>query len=423
MILITTFGWSLLNRNTNRTIITGVVGIFILIYLAYPLTFNPKKLTFASNISKLKSLPYLSYVRNDTHHDVKGVTFYIKNLSSSGINVYTSGGIPGAYLVDMSGKTLHRWNTKTSHWDWHYVRLYGQNDLLIIVKDNMFLRVDWDSKLKWSKKIRVHHDMAFDENKNIYVLARKNEIIFDYGLPLPILNDYIIVLNPKGKILKQISLHKILKNKINYKKYIQILVYIVFPKNSLEILKYKTFASLTPLDLFHTNTITMIDKDINGIFRKGNILFCSRALSTIGVINLKDEKLLWTWGKGHLEQPHHPTLLRNGNILIFDNGTTSRKFSRIIEYNPHIEETVWMYEGSPRETFFSSWGGACQILPNGNILITETDQGHVFEITRQGKIVWEFYNPMNTKNGRRGTIYRMMRIIDPFINTKLKLSQ
>jgi len=32
-------------------------------------------------------------------------------------------------------------------------------------------------------------------------------------------------------------------------------------------------------------------------------------------------------------------------------------------------------------------------LPNGNTLITESENGKAFEVTPEGKIVWEFFNP------------------------------
>ena len=69
------------------------------------------------------------------------------------------------------------------------------------------------------------------------------------------------------------------------------------------------------------------------------------------------------------------------------------------------------------EKFFSALIGSNQRLPNGNTLITESDKGHVFEITREGKIVWEFYNPnINMEAKKRETIYRMTRIYNPEIH-------
>ena len=133
----------------------------------------------------------------------------------------------------------------------------------------------------------------------------------------------------------------------------------------------------------------------------------------IGVVDVKEEKIIWSYGRGILDKPHHPTLLDNGNILIFDNGRT-REYSRIIELDPVTKEIVWKYQADPRDSFSSYWGGSSQRLPNGNTLITESHRGRVFEVTKNGQKVWEFYNPRTwERENKRGTIYRMMRITDP----------
>ena len=55
-----------------------------------------------------------------------------------------------------------------------------------------------------------------------------------------------------------------------------------------------------------------------------------------------------------------------------------------------------------------SRGSNC-FLPNGNILIAESDSGHAFEITCEGEIVWDFYNPhfRNNGEGNRDYLYRI----------------
>ena len=49
-------------------------------------------------------------------------------------------------------------------------------------------------------------------------------------------------------------------------------------------------------------------------------------------------------------------------------------------------------------------------MPNGNTLITDSNNGRVFEVTKNGEVVWEFYNIDTDTNGKRSKIYRMMRI-------------
>ena len=45
------------------------------------------------------------------------------------------------------------------------------------------------------------------------------------------------------------------------------------------------------------------------------------------------------------------------------------------------------------EGFYSLGAGAQQQLPNGNVLITESQDGRLFEVTLDGRVVWEYLNP------------------------------
>ena len=84
--------------------------------------------------------------------------------------------------------------------------------------------------------------------------------------------------------------------------------------------------------------------------------------------------------------------LTRTKALIYDNrgdikngGTT-----RIIEFNPHSMEILWEYPGDSDERLFSSIYGSQQRLSNGNTLISESNNGRILEVTRDGDIVWEY---------------------------------
>ena len=66
---------------------------------------------------------------------------------------------------------------------------------------------------------------------------------------------------------------------------------------------------------------------------------------------------------------------------------------QLIELDPINKKIVWEYIGNPKESFFSINNGAVQELPNGNLLVTESRTGHVFELSKPKKIIWEWYNP------------------------------
>lgn len=177
----------------------------------------------------------------------------------------------------------------------------------------------------------------------------------------------------------------------------------------------------------HINTIEVLPKgpaaDKDPRFKAGNLLFCGRHIDTIGVIDRQTGKVLWAWGPGVLLGPHMPTMLGNGHLLIYDNGsnrsTQVRGHTRIVEFDPVTETIVWEYKADPPNHFYSRARGSNQRLPNGNTLIAESDPGRFFEVTPQGEMVWEFYNPDLNKNGSRMALYRTRAYPRDFVDRLL----
>jgi outer membrane protein assembly factor BamB len=159
-------------------------------------------------------------------------------------------------------------------------------------------------------------------------------------------------------------------------------------------------------DYLHTNSIEVLPEIVLGgrdsRFRAGNILSCQRNTNTIFIVDRESGEVVWTWGAADLVGPHHPIMLANGNILVYDNGgqagypRRTRLYSRLVELDPVSGEIVWTYvhdaPGMFHHGFFSpSWGSA-QRLPNGNTFSLDANLGRLFEVTRQGELVWEYVN-------------------------------
>lgn len=429
-LFITFILWNLIKPNKKKIKVTSIVMIIFIISFMFFVYISSKKndQIEVSQLEALKSIPYLAWVPEDKKDNRKsGVTLYDKKYCYKGINIYSPRHHDKAYLLDTSGNILHSWSSINSKkWGTH-IEVCNNGDLLVFDLDKGLVCLDWNSNIKWTKKMMGHHDIAIAENKDIYAISSKDEIVFKYGLPLPIRSDYITILSPDGKIKKEISLYKVkeLKKEISFARYVEIYKWLFIPNNPIiKIAKkkpnlieiVKRGINNKPIieedsspDIFHTNTVEIIERDIDGLCKKGDLLISVRNINIIGILNIKNNRIIWSWGPGYLERQHHPTLLENGNILVFDNGS-ERKYSRIFELNPLKKDIEWEYTSDPPESFYSSWGGANQRLPNGNTLITESANGYVFEITKEGKIVWEFYNPIKDKNGKRKTIYRMIRI-------------
>ncbi|MFC2008903.1 aryl-sulfate sulfotransferase [Chloroflexota bacterium] len=146
---------------------------------------------------------------------------------------------------------------------------------------------------------------------------------------------------------------------------------------------------------------------VNGIdvFPNGDIVASFRYENQLFIIDRRTGAIKWRWGAWELGHQHNPTVLENGNILVFDNGFHRRPpydtrrtvaetlGSRVLEIDPGTGDIVWEYADENRPRFYSAVCSSAQRLPNGNTLICETTAGRIFEVTADKEIVWEFVSP------------------------------
>jgi hypothetical protein len=103
------------------------------------------------------------------------------------------------------------------------------------------------------------------------------------------------------------------------------------------------------------------------------------------------------YGKGKIFHAHDARELENGNILLFDNGCQRHEYrpnySRVLEIDPNTDEILWEYRDQHPSDFFSCVCSGSERLSNGNTVICESWHGRVFEVTKQGGLVWEYLSP------------------------------
>lgn len=135
-----------------------------------------------------------------------------------------------------------------------------------------------------------------------------------------------------------------------------------------------------------------------------------RNLNLIVIIDAVTEKIKWSMTGPYIRQ-HDPDFLGNGQISVFDNRADSKGGkilggSRILSIDPATRKVHVLYEGSDKNSFYTTICGKCQHLPNGNILIVESDAGRVFEVTPSGQIVWSYINRYDEDE-----VYRVLEAI------------
>jgi hypothetical protein len=158
---------------------------------------------------------------------------------------------------------------------------------------------------------------------------------------------------------------------------------------------------------------------VHPAFRAGRVLVTLRHLDSVALFDLEERRCVWAFGQGLLEGPHDASLLADGHVLVLDNGSDERGWSRVVEYDPVRGAIVWEYRAEVPERFHTSGRGTVQPLANGNVLVGNSNSGEAFEVERSGAIVWRFLNPLRDERGARAVL-RVERyppeVLAPFLD-------
>jgi hypothetical protein len=239
------------------------------------------------------------------------------------------------------------------------------------------VKVDINSNLIWSVDLNTHHNFNFTEDGNIYVLTHRYE-----SEPAARIDDYITILSPDGE---EIESHSMLEGF----------------RNSAFSKALPNFPAYPEGDYLHTNSIEVLSEEMADAFPNfdaGDVVMSPKTNSLLTVFDGKSFKPKWTF-YGMAYSNHDADYLDNGNILFLDNDllgfNTKNEIhdSRILEINPVTMDLEWSYENSPGSVFYTQNRGSQARMSNGNVLITESTSGRLFEVTRDGEIVWEFITP------------------------------
>ena len=367
--------------------------------------------------------------------------------------VLFTGGDNIAHLIDLNGNSVHEWKDAASHstlinpavnggqLGHVFVTLdttEGKGTDLVPGQVNRRVtktigELDWDGKVVWSFGEKApggasqqHHDWARLPNGNTVVLANLVHPIKGFK-QAQVLDDVVYEVNPAGEVVwKWIASEHL--NEFG------------FSPAELKLVKNADIP-----DYLHVNNLKVVGA--NHWFSEGdkrfdpeNLIFDSRNANFIAIIDKKTGKIVWRLGPNYPRISEEQQLSRKvprpvdqisaqhdahiipeglpgaGNLLVFDNQGIAgyppalvprTGGSRVLEIDPVKNQVVWQYTGEDSGgaawSFRSTHISTARRLPNGNTFIDEGQSGRLFQVTREGDIVWEYVNPYPRKGKDKET--------------------
>ncbi len=199
------------------------------------------------------------------------------------------------------------------------------------------------------------------------------------------LDDAIVKLSPKGEILYEKSIPE------------------MFIENDLEYLLFSVGDRLFDYDPIHLNDIQPVDFD-GKFWKKGDIFLSLRHQSMVLLYRPSTNKIIWK-GTGKYFHQHDVDILDDSRIAVFNNnskdfvgGDIVDGFNEVVIYDFETDEYSYYLPQSLEENDVRTvTEGRSEILPNGDLMIEETNYGRTLYFNADGTLRWTHVN--RAKNG------------------------
>ncbi|MES2690931.1 MAG: aryl-sulfate sulfotransferase [Bacteroidota bacterium] len=262
---------------------------------------------------------------------------------------------------------------------------------LLFIDNSGALETDLFGNILWrtpvtekttDKEEKYHHAFHKDDRSNYMICGRKNIADPDTKINGQMLFEY----DSSGKEIWRFDACEAIKQKFG-----------VYPSD--DTAKVYTLGHLNGFAIDQTNGLIYASfRDFNSIFQ----------------VDKTSGQILAAWGNRHISYEekndfddhlfaaqHAPVLLKNGNIMIFNNNVPERS-SSIIELAPDPSNgnctKIWEYvlEEHVNESPYggktnSAKMGIATELPDGNILVGMGQLNRIFEVTKNKFLAWEIY--------------------------------
>ena len=256
---------------------------------------------------------------------------------------------------------------------------------LLFQYDSPLIKIDKDSELVWMKSDEVyHHSIEEDSEGSFWLCVR----YFPYKLDSNVVgnkhntffDDGIRKISSNGDILFDKSVSEI------------------FIENGMEYLLFSVGGGKFTPDPIHLNDIQPVEKDTK-YWKKGDVFLSLRHQSMVLLYRPETNEIIWK-GLGKFSYQHDVDILDDSRISIFDNNSKSSFDGDIVNGNNRVviydfetrEYSYYLNESLINEDVRTITEGRSQILPNGDLIIEESNYGRTLYFDTSGSLKFEFIN-------------------------------
>jgi len=306
--------------------------------------------------------------------------------------------LAGALLLDQSGRELHYWpidygKLAPGGLSPSNVYLHGTMPLpdgsLIVVFDNgdLMARLGPCGEALWVNRGQFHHALGLSDDGTAWAWEYQERTTADGE---KVNKEMIVQVElASGRRLRQISLEDdIVDGQALHGRF------AILSQESAEKVAYCC-------DHFHPNDVKPLPPALAPafpMFRPGDLLISLRSLNMIAVIDPGTAQVKWSQ-IGPWHRQHDPDFMPDGTISVLNNNM-GLGASQIVVVDPKTGGVRIAFDGATRDNFYTWRRGRHQWLPNGNIMIAETEKGRAIEVDPTGEIVWQYNNVFDeARNG------------------------
>jgi hypothetical protein len=287
----------------------------------------------------------------------------------------------GAVLIDSEGKVVNTWHLSTDELrlnkepdirkNMYGVEILPDGSIIFLMQEDGggIVKVDYCGREVWTIDGEFHH---------IVSLTEQNEFWTFEGLQTDFDPKLVLFDVKTGRMVRQIDMKEVRAANPHAN------IFDLQRTKNVELVEHAV----------HSNDIDPLPQFLKADFPQfmaGDLLVSYHTTNLVFVLDPRTLQIKW-WRVGPWDRQHDPDWNAGGFISVFDNNARGvGEYSNIVTIDPQTLKSKILIDGSQYQ-FYSVINGMHELTSTGTVMVTSSTQGRIFEVNRDGEVVFDFVN-------------------------------